>query len=64
MQNLFLPIQEISRIARVLPKKEGGLRFYMAKEEVDGIVLIEYQLPEENLDLRIIFMLSIMADAA
>ena len=64
MQNLFLPIQELTRLAKVMPKKEGGISFYMAKEKVGGIVLLEYQQPEEDLDLRIIFMLSIMTDAA
>ncbi len=64
LQNLYLPIQEIARIAKVLPKRDGAISFSMTKEDVGGLVLLEYQNPEENLDLRIIFTLSTMPKAA
>ena len=58
MQNLYLPIQELTRVAKVLPKKDDSISFAMNKEEVGGLVLLEYQIPEESLNLRIIFTLS------
>ena len=64
--NLFIPVHEMTRAGKVLPAKgRRAAQIHPAKGLRKGhMALLEYLDPGDDMDVRIIFMLSELADAA
>ena len=62
--NISIPVHEMVRIGKVLPAKgNSAAQMHTAKGANNGhMVLMEYSNPDEDMDVRIVFML--MVDAA
>ncbi|MBQ9407568.1 MAG: hypothetical protein IJU37_12630 [Desulfovibrio sp.] len=66
LSNVFIPVHEMARVGKVLPTKgDSAARIYTAKGAGKGhMALLEYCEPDDDMDVRIIFMLSELAQAA
>ena len=66
LSNVFIPVHEMARAGKVLPQKEQqAARIYTARAKNRGsMALLEYISPENDTDIRIIFMLSELSEAA
>ena len=60
---VYIPVQEMLRAGKVLPGKGGkAARIHTAKGVKGYMAVLEYN--EDDIDVRIIFMLSELAEAA
>lgn len=64
--NLFIPVHEMVRMGKVLPARgDTAAQIHTAKGLRKGhMALLEYLDPNENMDVRVIFMFSEMSNAA
>ena len=61
LSNVFIPVAEMTRAGKVFPSKNGTTaRICASKQEDHGgcLALLEYQDRENDLDIRVIFMLT------
>ena len=60
LNDVYIPTHEMFRAGKVFPKKNGNaVRMYTSNTQPKGIMaLLEYLTPEDDCDIRVIFMLA------
>ena len=60
LNDVYIPVHEMLRAGKVFPRnKMNAARMYTAIGKKKGLIaMLEYLSPEEDLDIRVIFMLA------